>query len=229
MPLLPPREEKAAADLLGLLTAEGFPLSPEQQQTLGGYLRLVADWNRRINLTSHRRLDRFLQEQVIESLHYLGAYEFPQGARVMDLGSGAGLPGIPLKIARPDLLVTLLEAKQKRAAFLSHAIRTLGLEGIGCVNQRAEWARRDPDLICSFHVVTARALGPLARTMIWALPFLCGGGVLMVAKGAGWEGEFEEIEADLPELGFGRPKIVPRRGAGRQSPTFFLVFPRMET
>lgn len=115
-----------------------------------------------------------------------------EGSRVCDVGSGAGLPGIPLALARPDLQVTLLEPLQRRAEFLRQAVDTLGLGSrVNVVRGRAE-EHRD-----RYQVVTARAVAPLPRLMGWCLPLLDAGGTLLALKGESAEREVLEVRALL--------------------------------
>ncbi len=117
----------------------------------------------------------------------------PEGSRVADLGSGAGLPGLVLALARPDLDVTLIEPMARRTVFLEEARESLGAHNVTVVRGRAEdWAGRG-----RFDVVTARALAPLARLLSWAMPLVTPGGSLLAMKGAGAGEEIAEAGAEL--------------------------------
>jgi 16S rRNA (guanine527-N7)-methyltransferase len=123
--------------------------------------------------------DRALIDDSLVLLDHLG------GARsLVDVGSGAGLPGIPVKIARPDLAVTLIEADQDKAAFLVHACATLRLANVEVVARRAEEAGHDPELREVFDVAVARALAPLPVLVELCLPFVRVGGRLLAQKTA---------------------------------------------
>src|SRR5579872_3840925 len=102
--------------------------------------------------------------------------------RLVDVGSGGGLPGLPLKIARPDLEVTLIEADGKKSAFLVHACAQLGLEGVEVVNRRAEEAAHDPHLRETFDLAVARALASMPVLAELCLPFVRVGGRLLAQK-----------------------------------------------
>ncbi len=123
------------------------------------------------------RPDRALVDDGLVLLEYLG-----QAQRLIDVGSGAGLPGIPIKIARPDLDVTLIEADQAKAAFLVHACAALGLEHVEVVARRAEEAGQDPRLREAFDVAVARALAPLPVLVELCLPLVRVGGRLLAQK-----------------------------------------------
>jgi 16S rRNA (guanine527-N7)-methyltransferase len=130
-------------------------------------------------------------------------------ARVLDVGSGAGLPGIVLAVARPDLEVTLLEPLARRATFLDEVVGELGLSTVTVVRGRAE----EQASRLRFPVVTARAVAPLDRLARWCLPLLESGGRLLALKGASAEAELTEHSAELARLG-GQDAAVMVCGAG---------------
>jgi len=123
------------------------------------------------------RADRSLIDDGLVLVDHLGA-----ARSLVDVGSGAGLPGLPIKIARPDLRVTLIEADQAKAAFLVHACATLGLQQVDVVARRAEDAGHDPALRESFDIAVARALAPLPVLVELCLPLVRIGGRLLAQK-----------------------------------------------
>jgi 16S rRNA (guanine527-N7)-methyltransferase len=129
-------------------------LTQAQYDTLARYTQLLREWNQRINLVSRRDTDRILAYHIVDSLAVQRL--IPQSARVCDIGSGAGLPGIPLAIARPDIQMLLVEASQKRSQFLRTAVPELGLANAEVLGERAESV---PPLGCD--VVLSRLSGPL--------------------------------------------------------------------
>jgi len=145
------------------------------------------------NLLSARALDELETRHIAESLHFAGGLP-PGPARVLDLGTGGGLPGLVIAIARPDLSLTLLDATAKKVAFVRETADALGLS-IKTVHGRAE------DLVAahgrSFEMVVARAVAPLERLVGWSVPFLAPGGVLHAIKGERWS---EELSAALPVI-----------------------------
>jgi 16S rRNA (guanine527-N7)-methyltransferase len=132
----------------------GIELTQTQCDSLVRYAQLLRDWNQRINLVSRRDTGRILSYHVIDSLAVQRL--LPQDARVCDVGSGAGLPGIPLALVRPDLKMLLIESSQKRSRFLQTAVAELGLGSVEVLNERAESL---PPLECD--VVLSRLAGPL--------------------------------------------------------------------
>ena len=145
------------------------------------YARLLATEGTVRGLIGPREVPRLWERHLLNSAAI--ASLVPVGARVVDVGSGAGLPGIPLALARPDLTVTLLEPLARRVAFLTECVRRLGLERVTVVRGRAEEdsIRRQ---LGGADVVTARAVAPLDKLAGWCLPLLRPGGLLLAMKGS---------------------------------------------
>ena len=145
------------------------------------YGRLLATEGTVRGLIGPRELPRLWERHLLNSAAI--ASLVPAGARVVDVGSGAGLPGIPLALARPDLTVTLLEPLARRVAFLTECVDRLGLERVTVVRGRAEEGpvRR---ALGGADVVTARAVAPLDKLAGWCLPLLRPGGLLLAMKGS---------------------------------------------
>jgi len=141
----------------------------------------------------------------------------PPGARVIDVGSGAGLPGIPLALARPDLTVSLLEPSVRRSTFLSEVVQLLGLSGVDVVRGRAEEGSRAP-----VEVVTARAVAPLIRLAGWCLPLVAPAGRLLAIKGASARAEVEAA-ADAVQAAGGLPATIRLCGCAVVDPPTTVV------
>ena len=155
-------------------------------ESLRAYAALVREWAPRLDLVSPRDLERFEERHVEDSLRAAPLLdELPDGPCV-DVGSGAGLPGIPLAIARPDRRWTLLEPRQRRAAFLEEAVRKLGLD-CEVIAVTAEQAARDERLAGSHVLATARAVAAPAEVRKLCEPLLAPGGATLVFSGAGTE------------------------------------------
>lgn len=175
---------------LAALLAQGLreialPLGPAPAELLLAYAAEVARWTRRVNLTGFKDPERIVRDGILRSLRLLPF--LPEGDRLAlaDVGSGAGFPGIPLKVARPGLRVTLIEASRRRASFLIHAIRLLELDGISCLRARVEALDEHPSLRGSFDVVTARALAPLPKALALLANLIAPGGTLLIPQGKG--------------------------------------------
>lgn len=149
------------------------------------YLGLMREWNEKINLTAVLDDEGMSVRHLLDSLTLL---PFLKGNQTLiDVGTGAGLPGLPLKIARPDLQVTLLDSLAKRVKFLDAVITVLDLSGIAAVHGRAEEAAQMPSLRQRFDVATARAVAALPVLCEYCLPFVRVGGVFLAMKGQGAE------------------------------------------
>jgi len=162
------------------------------------------------------RPDRALIEDGLVLLDHLG-----HAQSLVDVGSGAGLPGLPIKIARPELDVTLIEADQGKAAFLVHACAALGLERVDVVARRAEDAGHDPSLREKFDVAVARALAPTPVLVELCLPFVRVGGRLLAQK---TESEDVGAAAHAIEMLGGEPAVVhAARSAARGGGTIVEI------
>jgi 16S rRNA (guanine527-N7)-methyltransferase len=154
------------------------------------YVALLADDGVTRGLIGPREVPRLWDRHLLNC--GLLSPVVPEGARVVDLGSGAGLPGLVLALARPDLSLTLVDPMLRRTTFLAEACGLLGLEGVRVVRGRAE------DLAGErFDVVTARALAPLPKLLTWALPLVAAGGALLAMKGSSAADEVTAAAAEL--------------------------------
>ncbi len=191
----------------------GVPLAPEAASRLLRLLDELERWNRSFNLTAITDRRGMLTHHLLDSLSVL---PFVQGGRVVDVGTGAGFPGLPLAIADPGRRYTLLDSNGKKVRFVGHARRVLGLANVEPVHARAEdWRPEAP-----FDTVVARAFAPLPRLVAQVAP-LCGPDTRVVAmKGpraadeqaelpAGWRVE-RDIEVEVPGLGAERRIVVLR-------------------
>jgi 16S rRNA (guanine527-N7)-methyltransferase len=191
-----------------LSEAARAPLSPEQHERLSRYLDLLFDANQTMNLT--RIVDRPTAEvQHVGDALTLLRYLPPGAVRIADVGSGGGVPGIPLAIARPDAQFLLLESTKKKAAFLQRAASELGLANIRISDARAEDAGRNRKLRESFDAVVARAVGTMDWLAEWCLPLLKKGGVMLAMKGPKAAEELPLAEHAIRILGGGSPDVHP--------------------
>lgn len=137
----------------------------------------------------------------------------PQSARLIDVGSGAGLPGVALAIARRDLTVVLVEPMARRATFLTEVVTELGLERTAVVRARAEECARGRQRLEPADIVTARAVAPLDRLAAWCLPLVRSGGRLLALKGESAAAEIEEHQRDVARVGGDQP-VLRQCGVG---------------
>jgi len=145
------------------------------------YRQELLDWNTRMNLTAITDPGEVLIKHFLDSLSLLIVYDRP-GTRLLDIGAGAGFPGLPLKIARPHWQVVLLEATGKKVTFLQHVIETLQLRDITAVPGRAEELAHKQEYRAAFDLVTARAVASLPTLLEYASPFCRVGGQIILPK-----------------------------------------------
>lgn len=192
-------------DLLAQLVAPlGVVLSPEQRAQFKVYRELLQRWNRRINLTAVVADEAVVRRHFADSLTYLrplGLEDSPAGGRLVDVGTGAGFPGLPLKICRPVLQVTLLDAERKRIEFLRFLCRHLHLTGVELLLGRAETWGQDTRYREQFDWAVARAVAPLAVLAEYCLPFLRLGGRFAASQGGKVTPERRTVQAALEKLG----------------------------
>ncbi len=168
----------------------GVALNQNQVTKLQTYYQLLVEWNKRINLISRKDLHRIIGYHFVDSLVCLRF--IPAEGSVCDLGAGAGLPGIPVKIVREQVELYLVEAIKKKCNFLAEAIKTLNLKNAHVLNQRAEAITS-----VKVDVVLARLLGPVQQILPWGMPLLKAGGRFLIYKSASAEAEVAEAKTTL--------------------------------
>jgi len=157
----------------------------------------LLSWNRKINLTAITNPREIAIKHFLDSLAPAGY--IPDGARLLDIGSGGGFPGIPLKIFKPSICVLLIDGVRKKINFLKHVLRTLDLENIEARQIRTESLLKDPECATSFDVIISRALSDLSPFVKSALPLLAKQGMIIAMKGKVGAKELEAVRADVPE------------------------------
>ncbi len=196
----------------------GIELSTIQLAQYGTYIAELKKWSKRINLTSLKDDKDIIVFHFLDSLSPLSYMTGIES--LLDIGTGAGFPGLVLKIARPGLRLTLLEPTGKKTHFLRHIVRTLGLEGVDIINGRAE----DPAIIekkaRGFDCVTSRALSELSVFFEMAGPYLKEGGRIVAMKGP-LDGK---LDAELEKVAGARPEVEEVRIPFSERRTSVVVF-----
>lgn len=187
------------------LAALGADLPAKAPAKLLAYRDLLLKWNRTYNLTALRDPEQAISHHLLDSLAIL---PWVDGDSLLDVGSGGGLPGIPLAIARPELQVTLVDAVQKKASFLQQAAIELELPNLHAVHARVE------DLSGRFAQITSRAFSELAEFVRLTRHLLAPGGRWLAMKGVRPESEIESLPADVQVVAI-EPLVVPGLGAER--------------
>jgi len=221
-PISPNLPSETLADRLASEAAAiGVVLSSQHAARLSHYLDLITQWRRRAALTAVTDPLAAARVHIADSLLILRA-NIPPGAALVDVGSGAGLPGIPVAIVRPDLRATLLEVEQRKAAFLELAVRELAI-AVRVVARRAEEFAHDPDARERYDVVTARAVAPLRSLLELTLPFARVGGIVALLKGPGAPREIRASERAREILGGGEARQIRARLAGGEARLIVVV------
>lgn len=201
----------------------GIELSEDQLGLFQLYLDELCAWNRRMNLTGLTHRQRMVFELLLDSL--VPVPHLVETGRLLDVGSGAGLPGIPLKICKPRLNAHLLEANAKKVSFLKHVIRLLKLEQTEVIRGRIE---KDEDSLHpeGYHLITSRALAPAGQSIAWCAPLLTPGGLLVTFMGGRVEHELEENRQVIKDHRLTIYKRIPYTLPGRESERTAIIFKR---
>jgi 16S rRNA (guanine527-N7)-methyltransferase len=195
----------------------GFTLTDAETAQFGRYQELLLEWNQRFNLTAVRTPEGIQTRHFLDSLTCLLVTGELNGRRLVDIGTGAGFPGLPLKIMQPGLAVTLVESVGKKATFLQAVVDELQLESVEIVNARAEDLGQDPAHRAHYDWAVARAVAPLPVLLEYLLPFCRVGGVALAQKGAQAASELVEADRALAVLGGGAVKLTEVSLAGQEN------------
>ena len=182
------------------LAAHGVTLDREALMRLDLYAERLIETNRRFNLTAVTDPDEVTVKHFADSLVLLGKTQFPAGASLLDVGTGAGFPGLALKLARPDLQVAFLDGTRKKLGFISSVLEETGLAG-ETLHLRAEEAGKLPKYREKFDFVTARAVADMAVLVEYCLPFVRAGGLFLAMKSAAAEEEIQNAAGAVRLLG----------------------------
>lgn len=176
-------------------------LSAEQEAAFARYADELLAWNERVNLTAITDPDGVVVRHFLDSLTLTKTLELHPGLRIIDVGSGAGFPGLPLQIVYPQFDMTLLEATGKKVSFLQHMIDTLNLPNVRALKGRAEEIGQTPAHRASYDVAVARAVARLPILLEYLMPLVQVGGVCIAMKGKTAHSEVESSRHALSTLG----------------------------
>jgi 16S rRNA (guanine527-N7)-methyltransferase len=162
--------------------ALGRELTEQQEHMFSEYCELLLYWNDFMNLTSITDKEEIYEKHFLDSLSLVKVIDLESKQQLLDVGAGAGFPGIPLKIVFPHLQLVLLDSLEKKVYFLEQVVEELGLESVRCLHGRAEEKAREEDYRQSFSLVVSRAVADLAVLSEYALPFVKVGGDFVAYK-----------------------------------------------
>ena len=186
-------------ELKQVLTDNAFPWDDLRLDKLCHYYELLSEWNQHTNLTALTGPSDFIYKHVCDSLFPAKFFDFSAGLSLVDVGTGAGFPGFPLKIIYPGIKLTLVEASAKKAAFLRHCCSELAVDAM-ILCQRAETIGRDKERE-SFSLAITRAVAPLAVVCEYCLPLLSPGGSCLAMKGPAGPAEASAAANACKKLG----------------------------
>ena len=193
--------------LRDIATSWGIHLHQPQLDQFQFYADELRRWNEHINLTAIVDKDEIVTHHFLDSLSCATCwYDIPQS--LIDIGTGAGFPGLPLKIAYPTIQLTLVESIEKKTTFLQHIVNTLNLEHVVILAERAEVLGQSPDHREQYAVVTARAVANLRVLSEYCLPLCHVGGQFLALKGQQAHEEAKEATGALQQLGGGDASIT---------------------
>jgi 16S rRNA (guanine527-N7)-methyltransferase len=191
----------------------------DRYDLVAGYVELLATTGVEWGLLGPREVDRLWERHILNSVAVIDLV--PSGATVADVGSGAGLPGLPLAILRPDLQVTLIEPLLRRSGFLTQAVDKLGItDRVAVVRERAE------DHRMRYDVVLSRALAPLGRLVTWCAPLRERDGVILALKGSSAAAEVEAAASQLAKHRLSA-EVLQVRAHGLSEPTTAVRLSRL--
>lgn len=197
------------AELQRAAAEYGIALSDKQMEQFNRYFELLVEWNEKINLTAITEPKDVAIKHMIDSITAYDEKLFTEGVSVIDVGTGAGFPGLPLKIFCPGIKLTLMDSLNKRIKFLQTVVEELGLTDVECVHARAEEGARNKKYRESFDIAVSRAVARLPILCEYCLPFVKKGGHFIALKGMQYNDEATEAAKAIKVMGGSKTEIRP--------------------
>jgi 16S rRNA (guanine527-N7)-methyltransferase len=182
----------------------GINLNNEQIRKFSRYLELLVQWNQKINLTSLKTTQEIIIKHFLDSIScikVINKYVNTEGISVIDVGAGAGFPGMPIKIICPSIRLSLLEARKKKTIFLKKVTEEINFQKVKILNGRAETFGKGPDHRERYDIAISRAVAPLNVLSEYCLPLVRAGGLFIAQKGRSYKKETEKSFKTIQVLG----------------------------
>ena len=190
------------------LSQIGITLSDKQKEQFDKFYELLIEWNKVMNLTGITEYEEVNEKHFVDSLSIVKAIDMNQVHSLVDIGTGAGFPGIPLKIAFPHIKVVLLDSLNKRINFLNTVIKELGLENIETIHGRAEDFAKQPEYREQFDLCVSRAVANLATLSEYCIPYVKKDGMFVPYKSGEIDEEVEQSKKAIHVLGGKLDKVI---------------------
>ena len=182
-------------------TSVGVEFNEDKYEKFMIYMSLLKEWNEKINLTAITEDDQIVKKHFVDSIKAFNSPLFKSASSLIDVGTGAGFPGIPIAIIRDDLSVTLLDSLNKRVNFLNEVIQQLNLNNVKTIHSRAEDGARNKDLREKFDIATSRAVANMCVLSEFCIPYVKVDGYFIALKGPSIEDELNESKNAVATLG----------------------------
>ncbi|WP_411169315.1 16S rRNA (guanine(527)-N(7))-methyltransferase RsmG [Clostridium sp. MB05] len=179
----------------------GLELSEHQYNQFISYMKLLQEWNEKINLTAITQDEEVIKKHFIDCIKAFKSEAIKNAKTIIDVGTGAGFPGLPIAIMNPNVQVTLLDSLNKRINFLNTVINNLELKNVTTIHSRAEDGSRKPELRENFDVATSRAVANMAVLSELCMPYVKINGHFVALKGPAIEEELKEAQKAIAVLG----------------------------
>jgi 16S rRNA (guanine527-N7)-methyltransferase len=202
-------------------------LTARQVMSLITYEKELLEWNQKFNLTAIRDAESIRVKHFLDSYSCVSAWQANPPLRLIDVGTGAGFPGLPLKIVYPQMHVTLVESVGKKAMFCQHIVSKLGLENIDVIKTRAEDIGQDKNHRESYDVAVARAVANLNILSEYLLPLVKVGGMMLAQKGETAHAEAQSAEKAIKVLGGKLKQIIPVELPGVADERFLVLIDKV--
>lgn len=210
------------------LSELGITLTEKQKEQFDKFYELLVEWNKVMNLTGITEYEEVNEKHFVDSVSIVKALDINSVKKVIDVGTGAGFPGIPLKIAFPHLEIVLLDSLNKRINFLNTVIAELGLEGISTIHGRAEDFAKKPEYREQFDLCVSRAVANLSSLSEYCIPYVAKDGMFVPYKSGEIDDELQQAKKAVHILGGKLEEVVKFQLPGSEIGRSFVKIKKVQ-